>query len=60
MTKEGHSITPKHIEDVAFRYWCAGHGSYTKYAIIDDKTEDTADNKEVALMAFNGTCNCCG
>ena len=59
MRKEGCSITPKHIEGVAFRYWHVMHGSYTKNAIIDGKTEDTAD-KKAALMAFNRTCKHCG
>ena len=60
MSKECRGITPKHIEDVAFQYWHAVHGSYTKNAIIDRETEDKADDKVVALMAFNGTCNHCG
>ena len=60
MSKEGRSITPKHIKDVAFRYWHAVHGSYAKNAIIDGKTEENVDDNEIALMAFNGTCHCCG
>ena len=60
MSKEGCSITPKHIKDVVSRYWHVVDGSYMKNAIIDDKIEDTADDKEVAPMAFNRTCNCCG
>ena len=59
MSKEGRSITPKHIEDVAFWYWRAVHGPYAKNAIIDGKTEEKADDKEVSLMVFNGTCNWC-
>ena len=59
-SKEGRSITPKHIEDVVLQYWCVVHGSYAKNAIIDGKIEDKAEDKEVALMAFNRTCNHCG
>ena len=60
MSKEGRRITPQHIEDVVYQYWRAVHGSYAKNAIIDGKTEEKADDKEVVLMAFNGTCNQCG
>ena len=60
MSKEGRTITPKHIEDVTFQYWRVVHGSYAKNAIIDEKTEEKLDNKEVALMVFNRTCNQCG
>ena len=60
MSKEGRSITPRHIKDVAFQYWYVVHGSYTKNVIIDRKTEEKVDNKEVAFMAFNRTCNHCG
>ena len=28
-----------------------------KNVIIDNKSEDKADEKEVTLMAFNGTCH---
>ena len=60
MSKEGCSITPNHIKDVTFRYWHAVHRSHAKNTIVDGKTEDSADDKKVALMAFNGTCNCSG
>ena len=60
MSKEGRSITPKHIKDVAFQYWHVVHGSYAKDVIIDGEAEEKADDKEVALMVFNGTCNHCG
>ena len=35
------------------------HGLYAKNVTTDGKIEDKADNKEVALMTFNKTCNCC-
>ena len=55
MSKEGHNIMSRHIEDVAFQYWRAVYGSYAKNAVIDNKPEDKTDEKEVAFMAFNGT-----
>ena len=60
MSKGGHSITPRHIEDVTFQYWQVVYGSYAKTAIIDNKSEDKMDEKEVTLMVFNRTCDCCG
>ena len=57
MSKEGHRIIPRHIEDVAFQYWREVYSSYAKNTIIDSKSEDKTDEKEVALMAFNRTCH---
>ena len=51
---------PMHIEDLAFQYWQVVYRSYVKNAIIDDKSEDKMDEKEVTLTAFNGTCDHCG
>ena len=57
MSKEGHSIMPRHIEDVAFQYRQAVYGSYGTNTVIDNKPDDKTDEKEVALVAFNGTCH---
>ena len=51
---------PRHIEDVAFLYWRVVYGSYAKNAVIDNNPKDKTDEKEVTLMAFNGTCLQCG
>ena len=57
MSREGHSITPRHIEDVAFQYWRVVYGSYAKNTVINNKPNDKTYEKEVTLMAFNGTCH---
>ena len=61
MRKEGIGITSSHIESAAFQHWRAMYGSLASNPIIDNDTTTTSDNnKEVALAAFNGTCNRCG
>ena len=57
MSKEGHSIMPRHIEDVTFQYWRAVYGSYVRNGVHDNKPEDETDEDEVTLVAFNGTCH---
>ena len=50
-----------HIENAAFQYWQSVHGSYAKNTVIDAAmSRDLEPGKEVALGAFNGTCNRCG
>ena len=59
--KEGIEITSTHIESAAFQHWRAMYSSFASNPIIDNDTTTTSDNnKEVALGAFNGTCNRCG
>ena len=61
MRKEGIGITSSHIESAAFQHWRAMYTSFASNPIIDNDTTTTSDNnKEVALAAFNGTCNRCG
>ena len=48
MSKEGLSILPSCIEDAAFQYRQVVYGSYVKNAIIDGKSDNKADEKEVA------------
>ena len=60
MRKEGIGITSSHIESAAFQHWRAMYGSFESNPIIDNGTTTTDNNKEVALVAFNGTCNRCG
>ena len=55
MRKEGHSIMPSTLKmwpfDIGEQYWVI-----CKNSIIDNKSEDETDEKEVALMVFNRTC----
>ena len=58
MCKEGSGITAMHIENVALQYWMSVYdSSYATKAMIDGTQEDKQNDKEVALMAFNGTCH---
>ena len=60
MRKEGIGITSSHIESAAFQHWRAMYGLFASNLIIDNGTSTTDNNREVALVAFNGTCNRCG
>ena len=61
MRKEGSLVTAQHIENAAFQHWQSVHGSYANNSVIDGARQDTKETgKEVALAAFNGTCNRCG
>ena len=61
MRKEGSLVTAQHIENAAFQDWRSVHGSYANNSVIDGARQDTKETgKEVALAAFNGTCNRCG
>ena len=60
MRKEGIGITSSHIESAAFQHWRAMYGSFASNPVIDNGTTTADNNKEVALAAFNGTCNRCG
>ena len=57
MRKEGIGITSSHIESAAFQHWRAMYGLFASNPIIDNGTTTMDNNKEVALAAFNGTCN---
>ena len=60
MRKEGIGITSSHIESAAFQHWQAMYSSFASNPVIDNGSTTTDNNKEVALAAFNGTCNRCG
>ena len=61
MRKEGSLVTAQHIENAAFQHWQSVHGSYANNSVIDGARQDTKETrKEVALAAFNGSCNRCG
>ena len=62
MRKEGLMLMAQHIENTAFQHWQLVHGSYTSNTVIDgeNKDEEKDKGKELALAAFNGTCNRCG
>ena len=61
MRKEGTLVTAQHIENAAFQHWQSVYGSYANNSVIDGASQDTKETrKELALGAFNGTCNRCG
>ena len=61
MRKEASMLTASHIENTAFQYWQLVHGSYAKNTVINAaNSKDLESGEEVALAAFNGTCNGCG
>ena len=61
MRKEAGMLTASHIENTTFQYWWLVHGLSTKNTVIDvANNQDSESGKEVALAAFNGTCNRCG
>ena len=60
MHQEESGITAFAIKNAAFQYWRSVYGSYATNAMIDGTQEDKQNDKEVALMAFNGTCHQCG
>ena len=58
MRKEGSLVTAQHIENTAFQHWWSVHGSYANNSVMDGASQDTKEaRKEVALAAFNRTCN---
>ena len=61
MRKEGTLVTAQHIENATFQHWWSVHGSYANNSVIDAASQDTKKTgKELALAAFNRTCNRCG
>ena len=61
MRKEGTLVAAQHIENATFQHWWSVHGSYANNSVIDGASQDTKETrKELALAAFNGTCNRCG
>ena len=61
MRKGGTLVTAQHIENAAFQHWQSVHGSYANNSVIDGASQDTKETrKELALAAFNRTCNRCG
>ena len=60
MRKVGIGITSSHIESAAFQPWRAMYSSFASNPFIDNGIPTMDNNKEVALAAFNGTCNRCG
>ena len=60
MRKEETLVTAQHIENAGFQHWWSVHGSYANNSVIDGASQDTKETgKELALPAFNGTCNRC-
>ena len=60
MRKEGIGITSSYIESTAFQPWGVMYSSFASNSFIDNGISTMDINKEVALAAFNGTCNRCG
>ena len=64
MQKEGALLMAQHIENAAFQTWWSVHASYANDNVIDSIIKEEKDRgdkeKELALAAFNGTCNRCG
>ena len=61
LRKEGGMLMASHIENATFQYWRSVHSLYAKNTVINvANNQDLELGKEVALAAFNGTCNRCG
>ena len=61
MSQEGSLVMASHIENAAFQYWQSVHGSYAVNLLIDSSTgKEQNQTRELALTAFNRTCNRCG